>query len=581
MQFKVNCGLQNMFYKYMWSSNWWNQGREDTQVKHLELRCCKNDSAAFQALVNSDQEDMLVTINRDALLWKGGPIKIVRCEVETDAPCKIDLQLIGLIEDDNRVMTSDVLLDEPYQWLRKRQIQPLWVELHADDSVVSGQYEGKLKFYTHTMFEDEVLEKELTFRLTISEQVLPEPQNYTFVLDLWQHNCNIARKYDVSYWSDEHFTLLDSYLHSLSQLGQKALTLVVSEEPWSGQRSFIDAEPSDLNEYSIVQIVRRSDGRFDYDFTHLDRYVEIGEKHGICKEIEVFGLINIWKHEDEGFGGVVDDYPDAIRVRYYDEETGSYKFIRNKSDLSAYVVALEQHFISKKWIDRVRVVADEPADICLFEESLACLREMAPSFLYKAAINHTEFIRKHIKGIVDYVPVLDCAAEEYEQLEQLRKEVKGTFTFYVCCSPEKPNTFLSSPSIESRVIPWLAEKLKLDGFLRWNYTVWPDKPLERLSYRPMIWKAGDTNFVYPGKRGKPLLSLRYKWLQRGIRDYEYMQIAKQNGQEEQVEKILQRVFRFDHPRELAPSSGKTAMQLYSFNIEDYDRLYEIENGQTE
>lgn len=149
----MNCGLQNMFYKYVWSSNWWNQGREDTQVKHLELRCCKNDSAAFQALVSSDQEDMLVTMNRDALLWKGGPIKIVRCEVETDAPCKIDLQLIGLIEDDNRVMTSDVLLDEPYQWLRKRQIQPLWVELHADDSVASGQYEGKLKFYTHTMEE--------------------------------------------------------------------------------------------------------------------------------------------------------------------------------------------------------------------------------------------------------------------------------------------------------------------------------------------------------------------------------------------------------------------------------------------
>ncbi|MGQ7888695.1 DUF4091 domain-containing protein [Paenibacillus sp. WC2504] len=569
----MNCGLQNMFYKYVWSANWWNQGREDTQVKHLELACCTNDSAAFQALVSSDQEDLLVTRSEDALLWKGGPIQIVRIKVETDAPCQVDIRLIGLIEGDSRVMISDVLLDEPFQYVRKRQIQPIWVELHADESAAAGQYEGKIKFYTHTMFEDEVLASELTFCLTIREQALPKPQDYSFYLDLWQHNCNIARKYDVSYWSDEHFMILDSFLHSLAQLGQKALTLVVSEEPWSGQRSFIDAEPSDLNEYSIIPVVRKKDGHFDYDFSRLDRYVELGEKHGIDRELEVFGLINIWQHDDEGYGKVVEDYPDAIRVRYFDEAAGTYQYIRQIGDLQAYIVALEQHFIAKGWIDRVRVVADEPADIALFEESLACLRDMAPSLKYKAAINHTEFLRKNIEGILDYVPVLDCAAEEFEQLAQLREDAKGTFAYYVCCSPEKPNTFLGSPSIESRVIPWLVEKLKLDGFLRWNYTVWPDKPLENLSYRPLIWKAGDTNFVYPGKSGKPLLSLRYKWLQRGIRDYEYMQLLKRNGKEAFVEEMLQHVFRFEHPRELAPSSGKKAEQLYSFKVDDYERLY--------
>lgn len=313
----MNYGLQNMFYKYVWSANWWNQGREDTQVKHLELACCINDSAAFQALISSDQEDLLVTRSRDALLWKGGPIRIVRIEVETDAPCQVDFQLIGLIEGDNRAMISDVLLDNAFQFVRKRQIQPIWVELHAGESAAAGQYEGKLKLYTHAMFEDEVLESELTFCLTIREQALPKPQDYSFYLDLWQHNCNIARKYEVSYWSDDHFQLLDSYLHSLAQLGQKALTLVVSEEPWSGQRSFIDAEPSDLNEYSIVPIVKRTDGHFDYNFDHLDRYIELGAKHGIDRELEVFGLINIWKHDDEGYGGVVEGYPDAIRVRFW------------------------------------------------------------------------------------------------------------------------------------------------------------------------------------------------------------------------------------------------------------------------
>lgn len=569
----MHYGLQNMFYKYVWSANWWSQGAKDAAASHIDLRCQKRDSAAFQALVSSDRDDFLLTVGGDALLGKSGPIKIVRCEVETDAPCEVEVKLIGLIEDDDRTLKSDVLLEDRHVYVQKRKIQPIWIELHAGESAAAGTYGGKVKFYAHAMFEDELLEQELTFSLTIGDRVLPKPQDYSFYLDLWQHNCNIARKYNVAYWSEEHFAILDSYLHSLGQLGQKALTLIVSEEPWCGQRTFIDAEPSDLNEYSIVPVEKRRSGEFAYDFSRLDRYVELGEKHGIREELEIFGLINVWEHEEEGFGSIVQDYPDAIRVRYYDEAAGSYKFIRDKNDLAAYVQALERHFIEKGWIDRVRVVADEPEDFELFAKRMACLREMAPSFQYKAAIHQSEFIRKGIQGIVDYVPILDCAAGEFEQLMQVRSEAKGRMLYYVCCVPDKPNTFISSPAIESRVIPWLAERLRMDGFLRWNYTVWPDDPLEKLSYRPSLWKAGDTNFVYPGKMGRPLLSLRYKWLQRGIRDFEYMQLLKRSGLEGLVEQALERVFKFDHPAELCPGSGKTAEQLYSFNPQDYDRLH--------
>ncbi|MCP3775194.1 hypothetical protein NLX71_18140 [Paenibacillus sp. MZ04-78.2] len=84
----MHYGLQNMFYKYIWSANWWNQGAKDAAAAHLDLRCQKRDSAAFQALVSSDRDEFLLTVGGDAILGKSGPIKIVRCEVETDAPCQ-------------------------------------------------------------------------------------------------------------------------------------------------------------------------------------------------------------------------------------------------------------------------------------------------------------------------------------------------------------------------------------------------------------------------------------------------------------------------------------------------------------
>jgi len=571
----IQYGLQHSFYKYRWSYNAWNHGDEATASKHRRLVCCRRDSAAFQAVVFSAQEEFVLTIGSDPLLWKGGAMRTVRCEVETAAPCRIEVKLIGLMEDDDRSLQADVLLEERHVKVPKRRLQAVWIELHADEAAAPGAYQGAVRFYTRTLFEDEVLDATLTFELTIRDHVLPAPQDHAFYLDLWQHNCNIARKYDAAYWSEEHFAVLDSYLHSLGQLGQKAVSVVVSEEPWSGQRTFLDAEPSDLNEYSIVPVVKRKDGSFHYDFSHLDRYVEMAERHGIREEIEVFGLVNIWRQDEAGYGALVEGFPDAIRVRYYDEAERRYAFIRSRQELAAYIQALEAHFLAKGWMDRVRVVADEPDDIALFKERMDCLRAIAPSFAYKAAINHAEFIGEQIEGLVDYVPILNCAAAEYEQLEQMRPFVKGKLAYYVCCAPELPNTFLCSPSIESRIIPWLAEQLGLDGFLRWNYTVWPDHPLERLSYRPSSWKAGDTNFVYPGRMGRPMLSLRYKWLQRGIRDYEYMQQLKAAGKGEQVQRLLEQVFRFKHPAELSPAANKRADELYSLQPDAYDRLYDL------
>ncbi|MGK9250964.1 DUF4091 domain-containing protein [Paenibacillus humicus] len=571
----MNIGLQSMFYKYKRSVNWWDQGQKDAAVKHLDLRCCRRDSAAFQAVVSSDEEDFLATAGRDALLWKGGPLKIIRCELDTDAPVRTEIRWVGLIGDDNGTPTADALLDDVHVFVAKRSIQPVWVELHASESAAPGRYSGRIRFYAHTMFEDEVLVETLSFTLAISEASLPEPSDYSFYLDLWQHNCNIARKYEVPYWSDAHFDLLDRYLHSLGQLGQKALTLIVSEEPWSGQSSFIDAEPSDLNEYSIVPVRKSMDGQFHCDFSAMDRYVALGESHGIAREIEIFGLINIWTNVHAGYGGLMEGHPDAVRIRYFDEAEGCFRFMRKTEEFAEYVSMLEAHFSEMGWTQRVRIVADEPESMDVFRQSLDFLRTTAPSLRYKAAINHTSFISENIEGIEDYVPALNCAAEEHEKLLKLKRDLNGTVAYYVCCSPEKPNTFLSSPAIEARVIPWLAEGLQLDGFLRWNYTVWPDDPLRKLSYRPTIWKAGDTNFVYPGKLGAPLLSLRYKWLQRGIRDYEYMQLLKRSGLQAELDGVLEGVLLFRSPQELSPASGLKAEQLYSFNPEHYDRLYEI------
>ncbi|UUZ90060.1 hypothetical protein LJK87_29180 [Paenibacillus sp. P25] len=259
---KVHFGLQSMYYKYAWGVNFWNQPEQDTAAKHRDLVSCRGDSAALQAVIGAE-EDFLLTIGREALFWKGGPLPIARielCSNAMEAGLRAEIKLVGLMEDDDGARRSDVLLDERHMFVEKRKLQQVWVELHAPADARPGVYSGTIGLYTHTLFEDEEPAGELTFRLKVLERVLPAPDQYRFYLDLWQHNANIARQYKVPLWSDEHFAIMDSYLESLGQLGQKAASLVVSEIPWSGQATHIDASPSDLFEYNIVGVTRGRTG---------------------------------------------------------------------------------------------------------------------------------------------------------------------------------------------------------------------------------------------------------------------------------------------------------------------------------
>ena len=83
---------------------------------------------------------------------------------------------------------------------------------------------------------------------------------------------------------------------------------------------------------------------------------------------------------------------------------------------------------------------------------------------------------------------------------------------------------------------------------------------------------GDTCFVYPGKTGKPLLSLRYKNLQKGIRDYNiFKKYIEKNGKEALKEQ-MKKVFYWEENNVFHPDARKTAEELYSLDYEDYEQI---------
>lgn len=551
-------------------------GLETVQYRTLdkiELSCGKNDWASFGLLIE-DTEDMVVCTDGCNAFSPTGKTPVYRVEFEIDN-IKTKINLVGTVTDDDGIPKADILLNDSYAFVERGKGQQLWLECSTDKFTADGDFFGFAKIYRHEMFGKEQLCFEKPVKLHIYNYLMKEPSDYRLHLDLWQHNSNIARKHEVKLWSEEHFEIIEEYVKTLAELGQKSVTAIVSEIPWSGQRAYnYPLCKSDFYEYSMVS-VKKDKNRYSYDFGTLKKYIELCFKYGINKEIEVFGLSGIWQDKENGFVNDINGFPEDIRIRYYDTQSGEYAYFTEARQIEDYLLHLRMFFIENGYMDIVRVIADEPDDEERYAKTIAELKRIVPEFKFKAAINHFEFAEKFGDDITDIVPAFYYACENHAMLSEWRERRGGRLSSYVCCQPLIPNTFVCSSAVESRVLGIVSRYLNFDGILRWSYTAWPQNPRERLSFKYPIWRAGDCNFVYPGNNGKPLKSLRWKYLKRAVEDYELLESYARKFGEDKMKALCRSVIKTEKIEDFnIYESRKEAEELYSVNYGEYQRMRE-------
>ena len=120
------------------------------------------------------------------------------------------------------------------------------------------------------------------------------------------------------------------------------------------------------------------------------------------------------------------------------------------------------------------------------------------------------------------------------------------------------------------MLPLMASLLNLDGFLRWNYTVWPENP--RAELRFSRFEAGDTNFVYPAYNGDVLLSLRYKNLRRGIMDFEIARIYREKHPQTGAENPFSSLLYIQEPYAYYEAMKKGGIALHSKDWEAFNAI---------
>ena len=408
------------------------------------------------------------------------------------------------------------------------------------DRAVYGSRETGIHFATITAVPDA---KPGTYALghvtvTVVDRVLPPARKWKYFLDLWQHPWAVARTSGTLPFSEAHYRAMEPLWKMLAAAGQKTLTVTLVDQPWNHQ--CYDAYGT------MIGRRKGADGKWSFDYSVFDRYVEFGRACGLGPQISCYTMCP-W--------GYMVDYKDAggksVRI---EARPGTPVFDDYWGD---FLVDFSKHLEAKGWLKDAYIAMDErtPEDLAYIAKFV---RRVAPRLKVAMAGNRKP---SDFKGIVidNYsqamryivtdangkyseemarrrIPTIDEAF--LEEAAERRKEGKTT-TCYICCSPERPNTFMSSGPCEAFVCGFYPAACGLDGLLRWAYNSWGEDSCNDMTF--MRWTAGDVALVYPD--GSP--SWRFLDLKNGIQAAEKFRILKEAGGREQELAALAAKFKIE------------------------------------
>ncbi len=542
------------------------KGRELPVEEKVNLKVLKGEKFALQLALFGD-EKTLVSLGRFNHIGYKGLEGRVRIDIEEKEGVCVHGSFLGyVLDDDSKTLIADPILKREYQYLEESEPTIIWIEGEVDRGFLGDSIDINVNLFTQKGFEEEEKIERISFKVDVVQKELPSLKDGSFHLDLWQHLSSWARTYEVPFWSDEHFEIIDNFTSELASLGEKVITVVASDFTWEGQGCYlVEENPSNLFEHNIIKVKKTVDGQIKCDFTALERYLDICFRYGMKDEIDIFGILASWKRTD--FGNPIKGYDDPIRVALFDEEHKTYSYIDNKGDLAQYLKEVIGFFKSKDLLDRVRIISDMPENSELFAKWSDFLkRSSGEELLFKIALHEDSFMDR-IGEFSDITLSFPLLLKSKDRLEEIRDRISGKLGWYVCWFPDEINHFVSSPLIESRLTGWYSYYMGLDGFLRWDYALWTGNPFDNISYKYPRWKAGDMFFVYPGRDMKPIRSIRWENLRFGLQDHLILKMAEEKIGKEEVQKLLKDVF--GDKRNMIASGDFTVEVSYSTEYREY------------
>ena len=384
------------------------------------------------------------------------------------------------------------LLEDAARDVAANATQPIWLTVAVPRGAVPDRYVGEVEL---TCASGKI------GAVPVALEVWPfeVPRERHMFFTNWFSVSRLCRRYGVKAYSEEFFKIFERFVADLGAHRQNVL----------------------IFDPAAVQITEDEQGELSFDFSRLDRWVEICERYGVADRIEIGHLA---RHKGDWSAK---EY-ELRKFPVFSKKTGKTEWRAGEEVLPQYLPALVNHLRERGWLEKAMVhIGDEPAphNIDSWRKLSAWVHEQAPELRRIDAIEAPDFG----DDLEVWVPKLTHYDNWREQYEQARLRGKELW-YYTCLHPtgRYPNRFVDFPLIKTRILHWLNWRYNLVGYLHWGLLAWTEDPFAGFPAGKL--PPGDAWIIYPGKQG-PLDSLRWEALRDGIEDYEYLWLLTEGYRE--------------------------------------------------
>ena len=414
-----------------------------------------------------------------------------------------------------------------------RMLESLWIEIDIPSDMPKGKYElpvnidyvenrvaygrGEVVTVASTSVEIEVI------GATLPEQSLMHTE--------WFYTDCLASYYNLPVWSERHWEIIEEFARAAVKGGINMLLTPVFTPP---------LDTAEGGERLTTQLVgvKRTNGRYSYNFSLLDRWIDMCDRVGI-KYFEISHLFTQWgaTHAPKIMATVDGEYK-----KLFGWETDAHGE-EYKRFLRSFLKALLKHMKARGDDKRCFFhISDEPNrdQIENYKKSKRIVDRVLSDYTIMDALSSVEYYKKGITKTP--VPSVHHAKDFIDA------GIENMWVYY--CGgglAGYSSRMLPKPSYNNRSLGMQLYKAGVIGFLHWGYnfynarrsidTVNPFVDINGEQWVP----AGDTLMVYPAQNGKPLESLRFVVFNEGLQDMRAMQLCESLYSKEEVVAAIEEV----------------------------------------
>jgi Glycoside hydrolase 123, catalytic domain len=433
------------------------------------------------------------------------PIKNLKAVINSGFSQEIPALPVGMIIfPEEATFLPDPVLEEDSIDVPANTTQSFFLRIAVPANIGPGRHDMELKFYSDThgckskKFSVKVLDISYNNDIDLGASIF------------WPHWESFCKYYDIELWSEKFWELAESYLAEMKSAGMTGIMATICED------SFRYPLPPELYHYNnfpgMIKWFRNAQGKFYFDYSIYDRYVELNIKLGIDQEIECHALLPCKRQRPW--------------LTYFDEKSSeniNYETLYSNDDYieawESFFTDFAQHNRDKGWINKITVCPyDEPGNIESFEFVASMVKAIAPEIRITAAMTEEKAIEA--QNIVDIATIASVSIDaENTNLSKYDFEPR----WYNCCQPFWGNFLFCCPLADAYRISWITAANNFKGFLRWSIIDWTEDPWHQPAFN---WPTGDMYLLYPGKNG-PATGLRWEAYKTGREDLKLL-LTKMN-----------------------------------------------------